>query len=263
MEFCPRFVNCAYTHVSRTEALFTRLRCKQWSCEYCAKKNQSIWAAFLLDRLPEVADTWWLVTLTAHSKLRTAELSLKNIRDNIDRLMKRVKRVFGKVEYVRVYEKHPTSEARHAHFIMSGLSPWVVNGCSAKLRPMALAVMERGGTRGTWSVKTWFKKNAQEVNLGYMVDVSGAISHTGKVVSYVVKYLTKSQQDLTEKGLRHVQTSRGVGSPKQESDYAWNVVSFVTARDFTAGQEVFDLQAGTPINSDYWNEQDVYPPEMI
>jgi len=263
MEFCPRFVNCAYTHVSRTEALFTRLRCKQWSCEYCAKKNQSIWAAFLLDRLPEVAETWWLVTLTAHSKLRTAELSLKNIRDNIDRLMKRVKRVFGKVEYVRVYEKHPTSEARHAHFIISCLAPYVVVGCSEKLRPMALAVTERHGSRGTWSVKTWFKKTAQECGLGYMVDVSEAISNTGKVVSYIVKYLTKSQKDLTEKGLRHVQTSRGIGSWSLESEYAWKVVSFVTARDFKRGMEVIDLQTAMPISDDYWNEQDVYPPEMI
>lgn len=263
MEFCPRFVNCAYTHVSRTEALFTRLRCKQWSCDYCAKKNQSIWAAFLIDRLPEVDDTWWLVTLTAHSQLRTAELSLKNIRDNIDRLMKRVKRVFGEVQYVRVYEKHPTSEARHAHLVLSGLSPYVVNGCSAKLRPMALAVMERSGTRGTWSVKTWFKKNAQECNLGYMVDVSQAISHTGKVVSYVVKYLTKSQQDLSEKGLRHVQTSRKIGSPKSASDHSWKVVSFVTARDFTNTQVVTDLQTGLPIPDGYFEEMDVYPPEMI
>lgn len=263
MEFCPRFVNCAYTHVDKHTALFTRLRCKQWSCEFCAQKNQSIWAAFLIDRLPEVADTWWLVTLTAHSKLRTAELSLKNIRDNIDRLMKRVKRVFGEVQYVRVYEKHPTSEARHAHLVLSGLSPYVVPGCSVKLRPCFLAVEERSGTRGTWSVKTWFKKNAQECNLGYMVDISQAISHTGKVVSYVVKYLTKSQQDLSEKGLRHVQTSRKIGSPKSDTEYSWKVVSFVTARDFTSAQVVTDLQSGQAIPDDYWNEQDVYPPEMI
>jgi len=263
MDFCPRFVNCAYTHVDKHSALFTRLRCKQWSCDFCAQKNQSIWAAFLIDKLPEVADEWWLVTLTAHSKLRTAELSLKNIRDNIDRLMKRVKRVFGDVQYVRVYEKHPTSEARHAHFIMCGLSPFVATGCSVKLKPMALAITQRSGKTGAWSLKTWFKKVAQECSLGYMVDVSGTISHTGKVVSYVVKYLTKSQQDLTEKGLRHVQTSRKIGAPKTTSDYTWKVVSFVTALDFLPGQTLTDLQTARAVDADYWGEMDVYPPEMF
>jgi len=263
MDFCQYYSLCAYTHVDKASALFTRLRCKQWSCEFCAKKNQSIWAAFLIDKLPEVADDWRLITLTAHEHLRSAAMSLKNIRENIDRLLKRIRRVFGEIEYVRVYEKHPTSEARHAHLIMSGLSPWVAIGASAKHQPMAVAYQNERQRFSTWSLKTWFKKVARECGMGYMVDVSEAVSHTGGVVSYVVKYLTKSQQDLGEKGLRHVQTSRGIGSPKPSSDHTWKVVSFVTPRDFTAGQTVVDLQTGEAIPPDYWNDCDVYPVENM
>jgi len=127
---------------------------------------------------------------------------------------------------------------------------------------MVVAVVERRGIRGSWSIKTWFKRVAQECRMGYMVDVQKITEEPGKAVNYVVKYLTKSQQDLNEKGLRHVQTTRAIGSPKSESDYKWTVVSFVTPRDFQNGQSLIDLQTGAAVDADYWNEFEIYPPEM-
>jgi len=59
-----------------------------------------------------------------------------------------------------------------------------------------------------------------------------------------------------------VQTSRGVGAPKVEGQYSWQVCSYVTARDFSPGQTVIDLQTGVAIELDYFNTFDVYPPEM-
>lgn len=263
MDFCPRFPLSAWTHIDRKNALFTRLRCGLWSCEWCAAKNQSIWRAFLLTKLPVVSEEWWLLTLTAHAHKRSAAMSLANIRDNLDRLLKRIRRVFGQVDYVRVYEKHPTSAARHAHLIICGLTDYVVPGCSSKLQPTALAVTERNGRGGVWAIKSWLKKVAQECGMGYMVDCQKIAGNPAIAIGYVCKYLTKSQQDLNEKGLRHVQTSRRVGSPRVAALYSWKVGSFVTARDFNAGQVVTDLQTGTAIDDDYWNEQDYYPPEMI
>jgi len=262
MDFCKNYPLVAWSHVDKSKALFTRLRCGQWSCSYCAAKNASIWRAFLLNKLPDTDTDWWLMTLTAHSRLRTAQQSLENLRTNIDRILKRFRRVFGKVEYVRVYEKHPTSDARHAHFIISNISPFVVPGCHKNLQTGYLAVLERKGHTGVWSVRTWLKKTAQECGIGYIADIRPIAGVTSFAVHYVAKYLTKSQQEFTEKGLRHVQTSRGIGSPVVESEYTWKVGSFVTARDFTPGQSVVDLQTGEVISEDYWEEMDEYPPEM-
>lgn len=263
MDFCPNYPLCAWAHVDRKTALFTRLRCGMWTCEYCAAKNASIWRAFLLTKLPDVADDWWLMTLTAHSNMRSGTASLENLRSNFDRIMKRIRRVFGDVEYVRVYEKHPTSAGIHAHVIISGISPYVVPGCAKNLQACFLAVLERTGKTGVWAVRTWLKKTAQECQIGYIADIRPITGDVSFAIHYVAKYLTKSQQELNAKGLRHVQTSRKIGSPKNASDHKWKVGSFVTARDFNAGQQVVDLQTGEIIPPDYWCEVDKYPPESV
>jgi len=262
MDFCTHYPLCAYTRVSAHRVLFTRLRCGQWSCEYCAQKNRDIWRAHLTDTLPRISDHWWFITLTAHEHLRSATASLKNIRDNLDKLFKRLRRIFKHVHYVRVYEKHPTSEARHAHLVMCGMSPYLLRLAARSGMDEFVPLLERTSHRGTWTLKTWFKKTARALGLGYQVDcqrVKNALQTTG----YVVKYLTKSFQDLHEKGLRHVQTSREIGAPKPETVYTWKVVSFVTARDFTAGDMVLDLQTGEALDSAYFEEHDYYPIENM
>jgi len=261
MDFCKRYSFVAWTRDTpvRNQVLFTRLRCKQWSCEYCAAKNQAIWRAFLYDRLPKVSDDWWFMTLTAHSRMRSQEASYKNLAHGIDVLMKRIRRVFGKVDYVRVYEKHPASDALHAHLIISNLAPFIVPGCNKNLQRSFLPVILRQGHKGVWALRTWLKKTAQECQVGYQADVTKIASSYS--VHYVTKYLSKSCQQIDIKGLHHVQTSRGIGSPKGESNYQWQVGSYVTARDFKPGEEILDLQTGKTLEADYWSEFDRYPVE--
>lgn len=262
MDFCTHYPLCAYARVSAHRVLFTRLRCGQWSCEYCALKNRDIWRAHLLDTLPRISDHWWFITLTAHEHLRSATASLKNIRENLDKLFKRLRRIFKHVHYVRVYEKHPTSEARHAHLVACGLSPFIARDVSRTKAITFTPLLERQAHRGTWSIRTWFKKTARECGMGYQVDCQ-KIDNPGASIGYVTKYLTKSFQDLHEKGLRHVQTSREIGNPKTEVVYSWKVVSFVTARDFLPGDVVCDCQTGEVIDSAYFEEHDFYPIEMM
>jgi len=92
-----------------------------------------------------------------------------------------------------------------------------------------------------------------------MADVSPL--HNDYAVYYATKYLTKADQDITIKGLRHVQTTRNIGSPEAHSDRIWQVGSYVTAKDFTARERLLDLQTGEVLEADYWNEFDVYPVE--
>lgn len=258
-QVCKLYKKVAFSHTGPKEAIFTRLRCKQWSCPFCAKKNASIWRAFLAEKLPAVSQEWYLVTFTAHRNTRGKQSSLRNIRGNIDTLFKRVKRVFGKVSYVRTFERHPSSQAIHAHFIVSGLSPYIALGCSAKLRPMAIACTTRKGRNGAWSVKTWFKINAQDVGIGMIADVRLIEGDVTRAIWYVTKYLTKEQQDLDVKGLRHVQTTRDIGSPKADKGLEWHTAAYIVPHMFAPNAQIEDLNTGKVIDNSYWEVHNFYP----
>jgi len=258
---CKLYRKVAFSHVGPKEAIFTRLRCKQWSCDFCAKKNASIWRAFLKERLPNVSEEWWLFTLTAHEDTTDEQGSIDNLRKNIDTLIKRAKRVFGKIDYVRTFERHPTSRRIHAHFILSGITPYVITGYSSKLQPCAYGCLSRTGRSGFWSVKTWFKINAREVGMGYIADVRKIEGEPLKAVLYVTKYLTKAQQDLKTKGLRHVQTTRSIGAPKETGDMVWNTAPYIVARMFNPNTKITDINTKQVIDNDYWEEHSFYPYE--
>jgi len=262
MDFCTHYPLCAFARVAPHQVLFTRLRCGSWQCEYCAQKNRDIWTAHLLTRLPEISDHWYFITLTAHEHRRSAAASLDNIRSNLDKLFKRLRRIFKHAHYVRVFEKHPTSEARHAHLVMAGLSPFLAREKARSGADQFIPLLSRTSHRGTWSIKTWLKRTAREIGMGYQVDCQ-AITEARDSIRYVTKYLTKSFQDLHEKGLRHVQTSREIGAPNPETVYRWKVVGFVTARDFQPGDTVVDLQTGEVLDSAYFEEYDHYPIENM
>lgn len=257
---CKRYQRVAYAHTAPKEAIFTRLRCKQWSCAACAKTNQWIWRNWLLKRLPEVSEEWWLLTLTAASYTRTAWGSMDNIRKVIDTLFKRVKRVFGEVQYVRVFEKHPTSNAIHCHIICSGFTPFVALGYSSRLRPMAIGVLSRDYRNGVWSVKTWVKKTAQELGMGYIADIRRLEGDPSRAAWYVTKYLTKSQEDLHVKGLRHVQVTSGIGSPpKGDKEISWQTASYIIPQMFPPNAKILDINNGKVIDNSYWEIANFYP----
>lgn len=255
-EVCTHYLKVAFSQTGHKTAILTRLRCKMWSCEPCAKLNAWIWRNWLLKRIPEVSEDWWLLTLTANSQTRSHVRSLDNIRKHLDAFFKRVKRVFGEIEYVRVYEKHPSSQAVHVHIIISGLSPFVAVGQSSKLQPMAFGVVRRSTRNGVWSVKSWVKKTAMELHMGYIADVQRITGETTKAVWYVCKYLTKAQSDLHVKGLRHVQVTKGIGSPPDiEKQGEWNTAFYVQERMFPVGTQIKDLNTGDTIDSSYWEQK--------
>lgn len=281
MDYCPNFNKIAWTRtgaersgapqtgsdlrplqISRAShtVLIARLRCKQWSCEYCAAKNQAIWRGFLHRKLPEISQNWYLMTLTAHSRQRSHFESYKNLQHGIDVMMKRMRRVWKTLQYVRVYEKHPTSEALHCHFIISDLTRFVVHGVYKNSVSGFIGVLERPYREGCWSLSTYVKNAAHAAKMGYIADIK-PIDNLW-TVWYITKYLTKAAQEIDIGGLRHVQTTQGIGSPHSDSAYDWTVSNFVTARDFNAGDALLDVTTGEFIEPDYWADNDVYPPVL-
>lgn len=97
--------------------------------------------------------------------------------------------------------------------------------------------------------------------MGYILDLQfiqkGEFGH---VIWYITKYLTKAQQNLEVKGLRHVQTSRGIGSPQPQNTLVWQVGSYLAANMLPAGTKTLDLNTGFMIDNNYWEQDMVYPP---
>jgi len=261
MSICEKYIKVAYAITGDRKAVFTRLRCKQWTCDHCAKKNAGMWQYWLIKRIPEVSQKWWFMTLTASRFERTTLQSLENLRSNIDRLIKRAKRVFGEgIEYVRVYERHPTSEAIHVHFVISGLSPFVRIERSKKNVPMATGVEVRSGRKGTWSLKTWIKKTCGDIKMGYIADIKLLKGDISLVAWYITKYLTKEMQSFHVPYLRHVQVTKGIGSPKFEKNYEWIPCSYITADMVGHKTQVEDIDTGYIIEGDnYWEMKGFYP----
>lgn len=97
--------------------------------------------------------------------------------------------------------------------------------------------------------------------MGLICDVRRIKGDTTSAVLYVTKYLTKSQQDLQIKGLRHVQTTRKIGSPKNEGELDWNTAAYITASMFAPNAKITDINTEQVIDNQYWEVHSFYPYE--
>lgn len=253
---CEFFSLVVFKQTTPNTVLMKRLRCGSWQCPYCAKENRRLWADHLKRRLPQVSPTWWFITLTAHQNKRTPENSLDNIRSNIDRLFKRLRRIYAKIDYVRVYEVHKQG-AFHAHLVVSGLSERVQAFTS---RTGAIGfratVSDRGN--GNWSIKTWLSRTCHDLQMGYKVDVQ-KVAELSQVVRYVVKYLTKAAQNFTVRNLRRVQTSQRVGGLRRRGDGTWRVAARVFRQSVPPGAHLYDADKRLQIPDTYWQSHLTYP----
>lgn len=199
------------------------------------------------------------MTLTATATARGRIESYKQLQHGIDTLIKRFRRAFGRVQYVRVYEKHPSSDALHAHFIIAGLANYVQIRQGKNGKPAYVATNFRSGKRGYWTLRTFTKKTAQACKIGYIADCK-ALGDATKSVKYVTQYLTKETQDFEIRGLRHVQTTRAIGSPKNKSNKALYVGYRLNSRDRWGAMTLFDADTRKAVPDEYWQDANVYPP---
>lgn len=255
--FCPNFSLVVWKKTGDNLYTMVRLRCKSWQCEYCAAKNRALWRSHLKKRIGRIGGSWWFVTITAHERLRTQELSLENLRRGIDLLLKRLRRVYGRIDYVRVYEVHQKG-AFHAHLIVQGLSARVAVLVSVSgnkevyYRPAYGYVWQR-----TWGIRTWFRRAAREVGMGYMVDVQ-ALETIPQVVNYVTKYMTKESQNFNVKGLRRIQASERIGAANPRGEGGWQVGPYVFGGE-VRHSNLRDADLKVTITPDYWKEHVIYP----
>jgi len=238
MSYCPKFNLIVWQVSAPGTVIMSRVRCKMWSCPFCCKQNRADWLNFLSGKLQRVSSNWWFVTLTAHEYDRSAAGSLKNLRKGIDNVMKRVRRVWDKVNYVRVFEKHKKG-AYHAHLIVSEITNRVRRWVNRNKTVSTVACPDDFQGK-TWGVQTWFRRACRACKMGYMVTVR-RLDSDQQAVRYVVKYMTKDAQQFYAKGLHRIQTSTGIGSPVKKKRGGWTAAKYVWTSDMPEGANLVDL----------------------
>ena len=189
------------------------------------------------------------------------------IRKNADKLMKRLKRQYGKFEYVRVLEQHKSGQL-HIHIM-------------ASFHFSDLYFEKRGGDKKI-SVSKSLKNHALACGFGYithaenLVDADGQAWVAKRAVSYITKYITKDTKsfDALRKGLgvRKIQTSRGILSPfnaknkNEDDETVWfmsQTVHISEAKNI-GFSKVFDVNRKKTLEKSDFNNDDLrYPSDEM
>lgn len=257
MTYCTVFRGIAATDFKDGHGII-RLRCKQWSCEYCAKANQSMWRNHLLKTMTPLSDHWTMLTVTCIGEDHRNMVTLKRLMGNFDRLMKRLKRDYGRFEYVRVYEQHKSGE-----FHMHILCGFQVQTCISDY-----CYDEQGRIKYVGETYQGMLSNVTECDLGKIFDCKPIIDETGNAqssvyaVRYISKYLTKSVGATMPKGTRRIQTSHKIGSPKITSNLNWTMKSGVYTDDIESSNWYDMNKQGAKITYDDFTESFIYPSEL-
>lgn len=233
MKACP---NWKAVMIAEKDAglLVARSRCKMWACPYCSHILRRGWKTIMIDGIQTLGGGWSFVTLTAHENAHKAGKTLENLRGGWRRWLERLRRKYGTIHYVRIYEKH-TSGAFHIHAIFN-----------AKI------------------ARRWAKDAARNCGMGYQVDVRQIGSYDAPLAAiYIAKYLTKEAQENFPANIRRVQLSRGF--PKIASDdaaaYDWAITHGISEETWMAYEWVYDVSIKAAVTADDFTTDTYYPPD--
>lgn len=266
--YCPAFHGIAVKGELDEDGkkLLSRLRCKSWSCSFCASGNKARWQAFLLDVLPAVSEVWSFHTLTLPDWVRKNKdfsdedrtlASLGLIRANWDKLMKRLKRQLGSVQYFRVFEKHADG-CLHVHFLVSHWMP------DDELHYVEPYTDKQNKPQGDYTYWRWMKDNAPQCGFGFMTSCEN-LRDPKAGVGYTTKYMTKEDyflgDMLSKYRIRRLQSSQGIGSQEDwgKSEDFWEIRSFIDV-GMIADQKHHDLNLKMDVVTGMAGESGEYPP---
>lgn len=249
MAFCSRFTAILVTKKDAKLGKMVRARCKQWDCSFCARQNKLAWRKTLYEYLMNNPDKLWSFhTFTFHFRKmnRYARLiySVNRIKKNWEKLLKRIKRRYGKFEYVRILEPHKLG-GYHIHLMAS----FVIPDCD-----IAYRTDKKTGSKIPYL--KWLKSDLPSLGYGYIQHSENITGNGAQAVTYVTKYMTKDELQSYEllKGnkIRYVQTSRGIKSPfaSGDNDENWVLRHSLNFMDFMDCEDFIDLNKKTHITID-------------
>lgn len=250
-----------------SDLLIARLRCKEWSCDFCAQINQSIWRAHIIDRVNKMGGEWLFITVTAHQKAHAAGKTLENLKSAWKKLYDRLRYKFPgqKLEYVWLYERHTSK--RGAGKLRSAAKSVDTYHIHAIVRASIAGRNKWNARKNYWyhpEMHNWLKDNAAAVGAGYMCHCAKIEDGNGGLVSaYITKYMTKAAQTLGRfpKYAHRIQTSRGFGSPKPpKSELEWSHREALIRAEAAMYDERLDVSTGKRVPMSYFDKHELYPP---
>lgn len=189
-------------NVEEGKRVIYKTRCKQWSCEYCAKINKYQHWLRMVKGVQQLQDRGYqfnFVTITSHESNTTTLQTYKVWQSAWKKLSTRYRRKNAETttlpaSFVYIPELHKDGRI-HIHGLFSG------------------QVSER-----------WWKDNSRQCGMGYMCK-SDRISEAVQGVNYCLKYVTKDMgQDITIERFRRINYSRNFPSlAKDKTLYTWNL----------------------------------------
>ena len=205
-----------------------------------------------------LSDEWTMITVTCMGDDHRNNTTLKRLMDNFDRLMKRLKRQYGKFEYVRVYEQHKSGEF-HMH---------ILAGFGFQTLPFEWITDKEGRKKYVGINYATILDHAIACGLGKIMDCKPIVDESGRqqssvyAVRYISKYFTKSIGSSMPKGTRRVQTSQKIGSPKVSSSLEWEMKSGVYLDDIEESNWYDMNKQGSKITYDDFTHSFIYPSEL-
>jgi hypothetical protein len=202
-------------HKKTKESFLVRTACKLWRCAVCRYNNAKKWIAKILNGVNTIGGRWFFATITPHESWKKRGGSLKNLRTNFHKLLKRIRRMVGDFHYLKVYEKFKKG-GWHLHLILDAELPYVDTGKTDK--------------QGFPLFKSqWLKDNAKSSGLGFIADFQPIRSPAGTAY-YCAKYLVKgfSLGDDWPKHLHRIQVSQNWPKLPElvpSGDYDWYYTS--------------------------------------
>jgi len=269
-KMCRNFALIAVTDESKNYSKeMVRVRCKMWSCDYCAVVNARMWRYALTkqmtDRFLECQWSFFTVTvfLPDFHQISYEERQKKSalaIKENSNKLMMRLKYQFGKFTYIRVVESMK-SGLLHLHFLASF---WWTD-----------LVIEIEGDKRVSRSET-LSKMASGVGLGWVAHAENLVGENGeylspkRAVGYVTKYITKNSDYtrllMSHLNIRKMQTSRDLYSPfnerfKHDSDTLWIIRVRIHKEEVIQSEKgIYDINRKKKIEIADFGDGIVYPP---
>lgn len=284
MLFCPnmKLVMVAKFADGSRRMDMVHVRCKQWSCRYCAPANARLWKDYILKRLSREdfeGKSWVFVTITAHedSHKISPQATLKNLQRGWGKLYHRIKTFNnGKAfDYIRVFEKHENGKygGYHMHLIMS------IGDAFADKKEAFARVLEREkiarkqGKKPRKRLKRekhparWIKDACRACRMGYEADMKQIGQTTTKVASYMTKYISKQLEILEfPPRMRRIQSSVKFGSPKRRKTgnvRQWMPRSAIYKSDLEDFDLIFDMTRNHVISEDDFPDGVLWYPREI
>lgn len=283
MRFCPNMKLIMVSQWQEKKNLdLLHVRCKQWTCPYCAPVNARVWKNYILNRLAKEdfrGKDWCMLTITAHENAHKAGAlyTLKNLQNGFKRLYHRLKRWNGGgFEYLRIFEKH--TEGKYGGFHMHIIAD--LGATHSRKKVEFLHVLEREkrakkqGKKPRKRLKKeihpqrWLINNARACGMGYEADFKYIGNIAQRTASYMTKYISK-QLDILEfpPHMRRVQSSRRFGSPKRKDGgnvRNWKAKAAIFREDLNSYEKIIDLTMKriVTLEEDFSHGELWYPPEL-